>query len=647
MIRFSLIFEKFRLQKKSNISSSGEMTMAKTAPVDLSLRANGENYQERRDEVETITSRIENSSSAVIGIGGVRGAGKSSLALKVLNQCGQKGYFAILIPSPTAYDPKEFLLTVYQNLAETLKLRLEHIFNDLDSFEEQSRKRQVRMRKALLIIYLGLFCGFGYLMLIDINAISLQTTKDRLQHQRDTLIVRIEDIYYDSHIARRKEPIKSDTNQVKSSSISGYKYRLDTSRLSSLNKAIVEVDKEMSFPNFLSPVNKKYSSFFIWMFPILIFIIGTMSFIYQRVIRKFNRTIFLLSKYPRETGLHRLTVEKLEWLIYQAKLSTSDEFSIPVSGISAKFNRGRQLEARPLSMPGITADFNLFMSDVTRTFGKAVVCIDELDKINKPDELEALLKGIKGIIGQQNTYYLLTVSEDAISKFTTRFRNERDLLESSFEEIYLLNRVDFELGKRIMLGPLYESKKDDSAVVLNCLLIWVFANGIPREIKRNLIVLDRIKLSFLSAAKFETWTVLLSYSVEALRSWAFVNNADEVAVFGLVKCLDLTSRTMPVGSLNFEQGVAWFRSLQIYYNQCFPVVETMVGQPAASTSNYKKALLEISLLCFCFVLLTLEFSEVEVKGRQIQKIFELLSYNYLYAADELEKLMSELHIGII
>src|SRR5580704_5352671 len=85
---------------------------------DFSLRASGTTYIERSQEAVRVTTRIDNSSSSVVGIAGVRGAGKSSLAKRVLNTCDQKGYFTLLIPSPTGYEPREFLIAIFQRIAE-------------------------------------------------------------------------------------------------------------------------------------------------------------------------------------------------------------------------------------------------------------------------------------------------------------------------------------------------------------------------------------------------------------------------------------------------------------------------------------------------------------------------------------------------
>ncbi len=53
------------------------------------------------------------------------------------------------------------------------------------------------------------------------------------------------------------------------------------------------------------------------------------------------------------------------------------------------------------------------------TYG-VLICFDELDKIDGPEQLDLLLRGIKGILGRENTHFLFTVSDDAIARFIVR-----------------------------------------------------------------------------------------------------------------------------------------------------------------------------------------------------------------------------------
>jgi len=141
METITLLFERLRPKKKSpNQETQTESSETSLDDFDLSLKANPDTYNDREKESETIFKRILSNSSSVIGIGGVRGAGKSSLALKVLGYCKKEDFFTILIPSPTAYDSKEFLLTVYQSICEDVKLQLEKRLNLNTTLKRQSRR---------------------------------------------------------------------------------------------------------------------------------------------------------------------------------------------------------------------------------------------------------------------------------------------------------------------------------------------------------------------------------------------------------------------------------------------------------------------------------------------------------------------------
>jgi hypothetical protein len=80
----------------------GKMSEVAPAETDFSLKSNGRSYIEIKGEAKQIFERIQQSSASVIGIAGVRGAGKSSLSKKILEACSEKGYFTLLIPSPAA-----------------------------------------------------------------------------------------------------------------------------------------------------------------------------------------------------------------------------------------------------------------------------------------------------------------------------------------------------------------------------------------------------------------------------------------------------------------------------------------------------------------------------------------------------------------
>jgi hypothetical protein len=203
---------------------------------------------------------------------------------------------------------------------------------------------------------------------------------------------------------------------------------------------------------------------------------------------RLRRRYLKLRAHPLEAALLSECEQFLQMLNYQSTLSRSGEVGVAWKALSGKWSAGSEMEERPLSLPGLTAKCSDLLEKVAQVFGgKVVICIDELDKITDINQLMDLLKGIKGLFGQERTNFILTISEDAVEKFNARLTNERNLVESSFEDIIVLERLDLSIATKLICqtaGTSSESISED--VQLSYGLIWLFAGGIPREIKRNL-----------------------------------------------------------------------------------------------------------------------------------------------------------------
>jgi hypothetical protein len=118
------------------------------------------------------------------------------------------------------------------------------------------------------------------------------------------------------------------------------------------------------------------------------------------------------------------------------------------------------------------------------------------------------LKGIKGILGQENSHFILTVSEDAMAFFNERLSRERSLVESSFEEIVYLDRLNRDVTNKLIRRSLGVTEGNSEAFLRNCTVQWIFAGGIPREIKRNLFTSFSHNISMNDNSSVELWRLL-------------------------------------------------------------------------------------------------------------------------------------------
>jgi hypothetical protein len=127
------------------------------------------------------------------------------------------------------------------------------------------------------------------------------------------------------------------------------------------------------------------------------------------------------------------------------------------------------------------------------TYGspKLIICIDELDKISDPKQVGNVLGEIKGALYEKDCFYLLSISEDAVREFEGRLVEQRDIFESTFDEIMFLERLDLATCLDIARGRCedagYGPNDEVSPDIQEAMEIAsVLSTGVPRELLRNL-----------------------------------------------------------------------------------------------------------------------------------------------------------------
>jgi hypothetical protein len=247
-----------------------------------------------------------------------------------------------------------------------------------------------------------------------------------------------------------------------------------------------------------------------------IFILGSL------VTVKFYTEFLRVRNFQELFGLYLLTQDTLETLKYERTISYQAEAEAGITKyITSIFRMGKELKTRPFTLPGLTSEYNDYVSNVIDVFGgKAIICIDELDKIADPEEVKKLLRGIKGAIFQKNCYYLISISEDAVRSFRTRISSERDMLESTFDEMITLDRIDLNIARKIArqwLGHEYEEElPEETKKTID--VIGVLSGGVPRELIRNLreVLIAREN----DVVPIEAWEILFRKKVCDFRNEA-------------------------------------------------------------------------------------------------------------------------------
>ena len=491
--------------------------------ADWSLRARADTYRDRRDESKRLSDRLARSSASVTGIAGERGAGKSSLAMRVLSKQKKPKVYTQLIHAPTGYEPREFLASVFQAICENVVERIDKELGQKKGLaaraEAEGRRLLRKMLAWMLACLLPLMAAGGYLAIAYSETLN-QIDAEYWESRREYLNEEVARIRTDMEDLSEESPEYSDLQ----------------SRLEILNRQSILLDDELRnpFPDGI-PVNMMLAMAGIALLAYLASLFGLRSLLRTRRERR------LTKDKPLKVGLRHLALENLEHLRFKTSVGNTNEAALSVGSFVSKTTASQSLSARPLSIPGLTAQLRLFLQRIAEVYSERVVlCLDELDKIEDPDDLERLLRGLKGVLGQSETHFLLTVSEDALARFATRRRGGRGMVESAFEDVLFLGIVDVDLAGHIvaeMCGERgnWEEGGRSRAVAI---LLWAFGGGIPREIKRSARICLEEDVVPTSAKSIDVWDYLFRARMKDMATWALRIGGEDENTYEFLSALD-------------------------------------------------------------------------------------------------------------
>jgi hypothetical protein len=141
---------------------------------------------------------------------------------------------------------------------------------------------------------------------------------------------------------------------------------------------------------------------------------------------------------------------------------------------------------KPMGFPEIVSRFNSFLELAANDEREIYIGIDELDKIDSEEKVYQFLNDIKGIFGLENCYYLISISQNAMSAFERRGLPLRDAFDSAFDAVVDVGYLDAAGSRRLLQRRVIRMPM---AYLDFC---YVISGGLPRDlirIARDLVAL--------------------------------------------------------------------------------------------------------------------------------------------------------------
>ena len=146
-------------------------------------------------------------------------------------------------------------------------------------------------------------------------------------------------------------------------------------------------------------------------------------------------------------------------------------------GVEGGVSGGSARVRNTLSLPDIVSLFKEFVTAVTEA-GPVIIGIDELDKIASAEAAQVFLNDIKSLFGVNQCYFLISVSEEALSSFERRGLPMRDAFDSALDDVVRVGPLDYPTSRKLIRGRVIGLSSPYSA------LAYCLGGGLPREIIR-------------------------------------------------------------------------------------------------------------------------------------------------------------------
>jgi len=190
------------------------------------------------------------------------------------------------------------------------------------------------------------------------------------------------------------------------------------------------------------------------------------------------------ARIEREGSMPFFAKEAVQWLrdikfqqSYSSGWSGALKLQLPI-GLESGITRSRTLAQTQMSNPELVSAFTKYLNSIPEEF-QIIIGIDELDKLESDEKAQRFLNEIKSVFGLQRCFYLISVSENAMSNFERRGLPFRDAFDSSFDNIVYVDYLSLAAARKLM-----EQRVVGRPIPFFC-LSYCLSGGLARDLIRT------------------------------------------------------------------------------------------------------------------------------------------------------------------
>ena len=148
-------------------------------------------------------------------------------------------------------------------------------------------------------------------------------------------------------------------------------------------------------------------------------------------------------------------------------------------GVEGSLTQARSMAQHQLTLPELVDAYKRFLDKIAARY-TVLIGIDELDKIESDEKAQRFLNDIKIVFGVYNVFFLVSVSENAMSQFERRGLPFRDAFDTAFDDVIIVDHLRFKQSRRLLDERILALPVQFQA------LCHVMSAGLARELVRTL-----------------------------------------------------------------------------------------------------------------------------------------------------------------